>query len=86
MTPKEKPTEPREAPKENTSGMLRLFVNGTLKRGYWNHDAFCQGVLEVREAQVLGRLYEGPGFPLLEVSHEDILAYGTANHLAMVSR
>ncbi len=85
MTPREKPTEPREAPKENTSGVLRLFVYGTLKRGYWNHDAFCQGVLEVREAQVRGRLYEGPGFPLLEVPHEDILAQGTANPLADVA-
>ena len=85
MTPREKPAEPRESPKENTSGMLRLFVYGTLKRGYWNHDAFCLGVLEVREAQVRGRLYEGPGFPVLEVPDEDILAYGTANHLADVA-
>ena len=61
--PREKPTVPRESPKVNTSGMLKLFVYGTLKCGYWNHDAFCQGVLEIREAQVRGRLYEGPGFP-----------------------
>ena len=85
MTPREKPTEPREAPKKNTSGMLRLFVYGTLKRGYWNHDAFCLGVLEVREAQVRGRLYEGPGFPLLEVPEEDVLASGTADPLADVA-
>ena len=85
MTPREQPTEPRESPKMNTSGMLKLFVYGTLKRGYWNHDAFCEGVLEIREAQVLGRLYEGPGFPLLEVPDEDIHAYGTANHLADVA-
>ncbi len=85
MTPRGQPTEPREAPKVNTSGMLKLFVYGTLKRGYWNHDAFCQGVLEIREAQARGRLYEGPGFPVLEVPDEDILAYGTANHLADVA-
>ena len=85
MTPREKLTEPRESPKENTSGMLRFFVYGTLKRGYWNHDAFCQGVLEVREAQVRGRLYEGPGFPMLEVPHEDVLAQGTAEPLADVA-
>ncbi len=85
MTPREKPTDPRESPKMNTSGMLKLFVYGTLKRGYWNHDAFCQGVLEIREAQVRGRLYEGPGFPVLEVPDEDVLAYGTANHLADVA-
>ena len=85
MTPREKRKEPREAPRENTSSMLKLFVYGTLKRGYWNHDAFCDGVLEIRDAQVRGRLYEGPGFPVLEIPDEDILAYGTANHLADVA-
>ena len=85
MTPRKKPTEPRESPKMNTSGMLKLFVYGTLKRGYWNHDVFCEGVLEIREAQVLGRLYEGPGFPLLEVLDEDVLASGTADPLADVA-
>ncbi len=82
MTPRQQPTEPGEASKVNTSGMLRLFVYGTLKRGYWNHDAFCRGALEIPEAQVRGRLYEGPGFPVLEVPDEDVLAYGTANPLA----
>ena len=65
MTGKEKPTEPSEPPKENTLHLLRLFVYGTLKRGYWNHDSFCQGILEIRDARIRGRLYEGPGFPLL---------------------
>ena len=85
MTPRRQPTEPRKSSKENTLHLLRLFVYGTLKRGYWNHDAFFHGVLDVRDAQVRGRLYEGPGFPLLEVPDEDILAYGTANHLADVA-
>ena len=85
MTPRQQPTEPRESPRMNTSGMLKLFVYGTLKRGYWNHDAFCLGVLEIRDAQVRGRLYEGPGFPLLEVPDEDILARGTADPLADVA-
>ena len=62
--------------------LLRLFVYGTLKRGYRNHDAFCEGALEIREARVRGRLYEGPGFPVLEVPREDILAHGTADPLA----
>ncbi len=52
MTQRQQPTEPRESSKLNTSGMLKLFVYGTLKRGYWNHDPFCQGVLKIREAQV----------------------------------
>ena len=42
-------------------------------------------MLEVREAQVRGRLYEGPGFPLLEVPEEDVLASGTAEPLADVA-
>jgi hypothetical protein len=49
------PTEPLNA---NTSGMLRLFVYGTLKRGFWNHDRFCRGVLTVEDAVVRGRLFE----------------------------
>ena len=85
MTPKQQPTEPRESPKENALNLLRLFVYGTLKRGYWNHDPFCEGVLQVRDARIRGRLYEGPGFPLLEVPDEDILAYGTADPLADVA-
>ena len=65
--------------------LLRLFVYGTLKRGYWNHEPFCEGVLEIREARIRGRLYDGPGFPLLEVPDEDILAHGTADPLADVA-
>ncbi|MCY3777640.1 MAG: gamma-glutamylcyclotransferase [Candidatus Aminicenantes bacterium] len=64
--------------------MLKLFVYGTLKRGYRNHDQFCGGALEIREAQVCGRLYDGPGFPVLEVPGEDVLACGTADPIADV--
>ena len=85
MKVRQQPTEPGESPKMNTSGMLKLFVYGTLKRGYWNHDAFCEGVLEIRDAKVRGRLYEGPGFPLLEVPGADVLACGTAAPLADVA-
>jgi len=66
--------------------LLRLFVYGTLKRGYWNHDRFCRGVLDVQEAVVRGRLYEMPsGIPVLEVPETDILAHGTADPLADVA-
>ena len=64
--------------------MLNLFVYGTLKRGYRNHNQFCRGALEIREAQVRGRLYDGPGFPVLEVPGVDVLACGTADPLADV--
>jgi len=77
------PTEPSDA---NTSRMLRLFVYGTLKRGFWNHDRFCRGVLTVEDAVVRGRLFEThSGIPVLEVPEEDILAIGTTNPLADVA-
>ena len=73
------PTEPSNA---NTNGMLRLFVYGTLKRGFWNHDRFCRGVLTVEDALVRGRLFEtSSGIPVLQVPEEDILAVGTTNPL-----
>ena len=62
--------------------LLRLFVYGTLKRGFWNHDRFCRGVLTVEDAVVRGRLFEtSSGIPVLEVPEEDILAVGTTNPL-----
>ncbi len=77
----------RQPPKENNITMMTtLFVYGTLKRGYWNHDRFCRGVLDVQEAVVRGRLYEMPsGIPVLEVPETDILAHGTADPLADVA-
>ena len=79
----QRPQEPGESGIiPGTIRMLKLFVYGTLKRGYRNHDTYCQGALEIREAQVCGRLYDGPGFPVLEVPDEDVLACGTADALA----
>lgn len=66
--------------------MLRLFVYGTLKRGFWNHDRFCRGVLAVEDAVVRGRLFEThSGIPVLQVPEEDILAIGTTNPLTDVA-
>ena len=77
------PTEPSNA---NTNGMLRLFVYGTLKRGFWNHDRFCRDVLTVEDALVRARLFEtSSGIPVLQVPEEDILAVGTTNPLADVA-
>lgn len=77
------PTEPSNA---NTSEMLRLFVYGTLKRGFWNHDRFCRGVLAVEDAVVRGRLFETSSeIPVLQVPKEDILAVGSTDPLADVA-
>ncbi len=55
-----------------------LFVYGTLKCGFENHDKFCQDALEIEEASVCGRLYDLPfGFPALLVPEETIHAAGT---------
>jgi gamma-glutamylcyclotransferase (GGCT)/AIG2-like uncharacterized protein YtfP len=59
-----------------------LFVYGTLKRGLSNHERFCRGVLDIREAFVQGELYEMPsGIPVLHVPDEAVLARGTADPL-----
>jgi gamma-glutamylcyclotransferase (GGCT)/AIG2-like uncharacterized protein YtfP len=45
---------------------LPVFVYGTLRRGFANHDRFCFDVLEVVPAWATGRLYDLPyGFPAM---------------------
>ena len=85
MTAKGQPAELGRPGGENPAPRLKLFVYGTLKRGYWNHRDFCRGFVAVREATVRGRLYEGPGYPLLEVPEADILVQGTTDPLADAS-
>lgn len=86
MNPMNQAMNPTEPLKPNTTGMLKLFVYGTLKRGFWNHDRFCRGVLAVEDAVVRGRLFETSSrIPVLEVPEEDILAVGTTNPLADVA-
>ena len=59
---------------------ISLFVYGTLKRGYSNHDGYCRGVLATEPALVRGRLYIRPDrIPFLKVPEPDILAIGTAD-------
>lgn len=59
---------------------FRLFVYGTLKRGWWNHERFCQGHVAACEADVLGRLYALPaGYPTLRVPEETLLGEGTGS-------
>lgn len=61
---------------------FRLFVYGTLKRGYWNHEAFCSKAVSIQDATVRGRLYEFPsGIPVLEVPEHDVIVHGSANTL-----
>lgn len=63
--------------------LFRLLVYGTLKRGYWNYEAYCRHALLIGEATIKGRLYELPsGIPILQVPREDVLAFGTRDPLA----
>lgn len=63
--------------------MLRIFVYGTLKRGYGNHQRYCQGFVKAEPATVRGRLYRlPPGYPILVVPEADILATGSSDHAA----
>lgn len=83
MNPMKQAMNPTEPLKPNTNGMLRLFVYGTLKRGFWNHDRFCRGVLAEEDAVVRGCLFETPsGIPVLQIPEEDILAVGSTDPLA----
>lgn len=67
-------------------GPITIFVYGTLKSGYWNHDRFCRSALYIEEAVVRGRLYELPsGIPVLKVPESDILAVGTSDPLSDVA-
>lgn len=74
-------------PEDRPEALLRLFVYGTLRRGYQNHQRFCSQTLSIEPAVVWGRLYHlQAGFPALEVSEASILAWGTDNPLADAHR
>ena len=69
-----------ELPHEES--IFSLFVYGTLKCGFSNHDAFCEGTLKIEEAFVRGDLYDLPfGFPALVVPEGAIRAAGTSDHI-----
>lgn len=74
-------------PKDTPETILRLFVYGTLKRGYWNHQRFCAQVRSIEPAVVWGRLYHlHAGFPAIEVPESLILARGSVDPLADARR
>ncbi len=74
-------------PEDSPEIILRLFVYGTLKRGYWNHQRFCTQARSIEPAVVWGRLYHlNAGFPALEVPEGLILARGTADPMADARR
>lgn len=60
--------------------MFPLFVYGTLKQGFSNHDRHCKTAVKIQKAYTWGRVYElDAGYPALEVSETMIQAYGTSD-------
>ncbi len=78
----------KEPPPKNTNHedsvdtVISVFVYGTLKRGFANHDRFCRNAIDIQPATVWGRLYDLGAYPALEVPDESILAHGTTDPLA----
>ena len=62
--------------------LIKVFVYGTLMRGYANHDYYCRGAMKIEPAEIWGRLYDLGCYPVLEVPEELILACGTADPVA----
>lgn len=59
---------------------LRLFVYGTLKKGFWNFDRLRSRASSIEPATTWGGLYHLPvGFPALEAPKNRILATGTTD-------
>ncbi len=55
---------------------VKIFVYGTLKKGFRNHDRFCGNAISIEPATVNGKLYDtGWGFPAMQLSDnpEDIV-------------
>ncbi len=62
---------------------VRIFVYGTLKRGFPNHNQYCTGALRVCPAWLRGKLFTLTAeIPAMIVPNEDILVLGTVNAVA----
>jgi gamma-glutamylcyclotransferase (GGCT)/AIG2-like uncharacterized protein YtfP len=61
----------------------KIFVYGTLKRGFSNHDHYIPQGSHIEEAQIVGRLYDvGLGFPTLDIPESGILVKGSSDFAA----
>ena len=66
-----------------TDNHLRLFVYGTLKKGFWNFNRYSTRAVSIEPATTWVGLYQLPaGFPALEASESSVLATGTTDPLA----
>ena len=81
MIPKKTPPK-HTTDNDNREPVITLFVYGTLKKGFPNHDRFCRNAIAIQPATVWGRLYDLGAYPALEVPETSILAHGTADSRA----
>lgn len=66
--------------------VFRVFVYGTLKSGYWNHEPYCSGALDIQPAHVRGRLYiRHSGTPILAIDRADIVSPASQSYQDDVS-
>ncbi|MEQ8822624.1 MAG: gamma-glutamylcyclotransferase family protein [Sumerlaeia bacterium] len=63
--------------------VIRVFVYGSLKPGYWNFQIVRRHLTDWREAVVQGELYDGPGFPYACLPPSTWLATGTPGNAAV---
>ena len=67
------------------SSELRIFVYGTLKRGFSNHERYCKGLLRAEPACLTGRLYKLTAqIPVMIIPDRQVLARGSADIAADV--
>ena len=63
--------------KQKKSGLLRVFVYGTLKPGEANYELYCASdVVEAKKAWVRGELYSLPqGYPAMTTGNDKVYGY-----------
>ena len=58
---------------------LHLFVYGTLKKGFGNHDNYCSNAISIESARLDGELYDS-GLPYVHINQKNIFAKGTQSN------
>ena len=63
--------------RQKKSGLLRVFVYGTLKPGEANYEFYCASdVVEAKKAWVRGELYSLPqGYPAMTTGNDKVYGY-----------
>ena len=82
MRAREKPAERGKSSREKPTPLVETLRLRHAQARLPESPRLLPGFVEIREASVRGRLYQGPEYPILEVPEEDILAQGTTHPLA----